>query len=49
MPELPSAIARRAEKPNAVQKNQVEGEQDWSGQWISFRVIAQHCASPGTP
>jgi hypothetical protein len=37
---------RRAELRIAafIAKHQIDGEQDWGAEWISFRAVAEHCA-----
>jgi hypothetical protein len=32
-----------------IRKHQTAGIQDWAARWISFKVIAQHCADLKTP
>jgi hypothetical protein len=42
--------ARAAKRIAAfIAKNHIDGQQDWSARWISFRAIAEYCANLKTP
>jgi hypothetical protein len=32
-----------------IAKHQIDGEQDWGAEWISFRAVAEYCAKLRTP
>lgn len=48
---LPLMLSKRAERRIAsfASKNQNAGEQDWAAPWISFKAIAEYCATLRTP